>query len=535
MPAKPRQRKILAIDWDVRTLRIVNALIGKRGVTIDRLLSVAIPTDVDSTDPEQMGAHIRRALDQEGIDTRHALVDIPRDQVILNTLTLPALSPDDLPGMVQIQIAKELPFSVSDAVIDFVAGTAQGAATTAEVLVAAVRREVLAQYEATFTAAGLKLDRIGLRPYANKLAVCELLKHAIPERVVFLDVGPVLSEISVLRQAQLTFSRAASVVIPSDMEDGPLLSMVRDGAPSSLGAAFENAQPDRAGVIHALVVELTRSIEAYRGRDAGALIDHVVIGGDLGIEEALAEAVQKRLGVTTEIYNPASSFGWEPDEGAAAGAFASTLGLVLGYARDDQTQFDFLHPKRTESVTQKRLKRAPVAAAVVLLFLAAGGVGVAQLTSDDRAALKRIEARIAELKKTETENRKFLDLIEGPEGIRAFDTKQHIWVDVLADAMAALPTNEEMILEQVDLNQKEDRIVFKTRSKNRDAALDVIRRLGEFRREDRSKPRFRASMGPQTEKAREKYPYSQDLRIDILDDGPAKRDAAAPSTDGGRS
>ena len=58
-----------------------------------------------------------------------------------------------MPGMVQIQIAKELPFSVADAVIDFAAPPAPAGATTADVLVAAVRREVLEQYEATVTAA----------------------------------------------------------------------------------------------------------------------------------------------------------------------------------------------------------------------------------------------------------------------------------------------------------------------------------------------------------------------------------------------
>ena len=53
-----------------------------------------------------------------------------------------------------------------------------------------------------------------------------------------------------------------------------------------------------------------------------------MIGGDVGIEERLAEAIQARLNITTELYNPATTFGWEPDEGAAASAFSATLGLV---------------------------------------------------------------------------------------------------------------------------------------------------------------------------------------------------------------
>ena len=42
-----------------------------------------------------------------------------------------------------------------------------------DLLVAAIRRELIQLYEETIAAAGLKLERIGLRPYAHKLAVCE--------------------------------------------------------------------------------------------------------------------------------------------------------------------------------------------------------------------------------------------------------------------------------------------------------------------------------------------------------------------------
>ncbi|MGB2988227.1 MAG: pilus assembly protein PilM, partial [Phycisphaerae bacterium] len=203
MSGRARPNKIVAIDWDASTLRVVHALMGKRGVKIDRLLSVEIPSDLDPANPEQMGLYIRRTLDQEGIGTKHAIVDIPRDQTILKILKLPAAQPDELPGMVEIQIAKELPFPVREAVIDFVVGPHTDDAATADVLVAAVRREQSEQYQAIFAAAGLRLDRIGLRPYANKVAACELLKHGLPERVLFIDVRPTFMEIDVLRNSAL--------------------------------------------------------------------------------------------------------------------------------------------------------------------------------------------------------------------------------------------------------------------------------------------------------------------------------------------
>lgn len=265
-----------------------------------------------------------------------------------------------------------------------------------------------------------------------------------------------------------------------------------------------------------MVLEVTRSIEAYRATEPGAAIDHAVIGGDLGVEEALAEAVQKHLNVTTEIYNPASTFGWEPDEGAAAAAFAATLGLVLGQMDEMSAHFDFLHPKKLVSVAEERLKKTPLVAAVVVLFVAAGGVGLGQVTKPKRERLARIEEKIRELKIHTKENNKFLKLVDE---IREFDERPLVWVDVLYDAMSTLPSHEELVLTHLEMNQKDRKIVFKTKCKTRETATELVERLNAFRRAGADRARFRTDMGVQSVKMTERYPYSQALRIRILDDG----------------
>ncbi len=530
MPIRGRANRVVAIDWDARTLRIVHAFVQKRGLKVDRLLSAVIPPDCDTTSPEQMGRHIRRVLDRERIHTKHAIVDVPRDQVILKTLVLPVVRPEELPDMVQIQIAKELPFPAGEAVIDFVtSGTATEGALTADVLVAAVRRELLAKYEATIASAGLKLERVGLRPYANTVAACELLKYAMPERVLFMDVRPTLTEIDVIRDSNLVFSRAASVAIPdaaaaggTQQDDAPHLAYVPAAEPEGPDDVGEGAVVGERGrtIIESLLVEVTRSIEAYRATDAGAQIDHMVIAGDLGVEESLAEAVHKKLGVTTELYNPAASFGWEPQEGAAASAFASTLGLVLGQADGAVVHFDFLHPKQTVSVAQQRLKKAPFVAAAVVLLLLAPVIGFERSTRDERAELARIEQLIDEHEAARKDNEKFLDFVER---IRAFDEDQHVWVDVLYDVMSVLPSSDELVFTHIDMRQDEARVVLKTKAKSRDTATKVSHSLMDFRRPGRTKPRFSVRPGVQTEKKREKYTFWQDFTIKILEDDGTKK------------
>ena len=526
MPARTRPKKIVAIDWDAQTLRVVYAATGKRGVKIDRIFSARIPASVDSHDPQQMGDHIRRTLDHEGITTRHAIVDIPRDQAVLNTLTLPTGQPEELPGMVAIQIAKELPFPVAEAVIDFVVGAATPDSATGDVMVAAVRCEVLKRYEATFAAAGLKLDRIGLRPYASKVAVTALLKHAPPERVLFIDLTPTFMEIDVLRDAVLVFSRSASVSMPTEPTAPETLRI--DGGDLESDQPGDQTVRGSAALIDTLMMEVLRSIEAYRAGDPGMSIEHAVIGGDVGVEEALAEAIHKRLSITTELYNPASTFGWEPDEGADASAYAASLGLVLGHAEDAAQIVDFLDPKKTVSVTKERLRKAPLAAAVGILFVAAASVVVAGMTKPGRDKLARIEREIAEIEDQQSEFKKFLKLVDRVE---AFDTKSHVWVDVLYDIVSVMPSNRELIISDMMMaqfevekkNAKKGQITFTTQTKASDTPSTFIARLRDFRRDGRTKPRFAVTMGPQTEKKGEPYPYHQKLWISVLDDEDGKR------------
>jgi hypothetical protein len=95
---------------------------------------------------------------------------------------------------------------------------------------------------------------------------------------------------------------------------------------------------------------------------------------------------------------------------------------------------------------------------------------------------------------------------------------------VLYDVMQQMPPNDEWLITNVDMNQKEHRIVLKTKSKNRDTPLAIVKKLEAFQREGKGRPRFDASTGQQSEKRGEKYPFQQDLRITVLDDeAPVKK------------
>ncbi|MCP4245451.1 MAG: pilus assembly protein PilM [bacterium] len=524
-------RRILSVDWDPRELRLVHARIRKEQVCIDDVLSVKMPDNIDLTSAEQLGQLLRQVLHHERIRCNHVIVDIPRDQVVLNTLTLPNVAVGDMAGMVELQIAKGLPFPVSEAVVDFAVPPDDDGGDQYDVPVGAVRKEVVAFYEQVCHNAGLKLERIGLRPYANKVAIGALLAGQTPERVLIVDVGPTLTEIDVLRRGQLVFSRAASVFVPPDIGKAVPLSSVdvaRSGVISlpdedegeveaeviPFDAEIETGHRDLTAVVTDLMVEVTRSIEAYRGTDLGAEMDCVVVAGGTGIEERLAEAMQRRFGVHTETYNPTAILDGDRDRGAEAVGFSAALGLVLGHAGEGRLHFDFLHPKKQEAPGRAQLKKVPLVAAVVAVFVLFGGVLYTKGPAKKFAQIRALEEEIADTKARIKDNQPFIRMVGAAE---KFEAEQIVWVDEMRSLVALLPDNKKVVLEQLHMVQRDRRIKFGLRAKDGSQGATIVEQLEAYRPEGQEKPHYSAQRGPTGRAAKGDYRYDSNVTVRIVD------------------
>ena len=520
------ERRVLSVDWDARELRVVHARLRRETVHIEDVFAVTIPPEVSLANADELGLLLRRALDQERIDCRRVIVDIPRDQAVLQTLSLPAASISDLAGMVRVQIVKGLPFPVSEAVVDFaVPPEEEQLEETRDVLVGAVRSEVVQFYQDVCHKAGLRLERVGLRPYANRVAVNAFFSGAPPQRVLVVDVGPALTEIDVLRGGQLVFSRAASVYVPTDAaggglspadaaEDGTALDSDDEAPAGPFRFDAAPAPRDLTAVVADLMVEVTRSIEAYRGTDPGAEMNCAVVAGGTGIEETLAEAIQRRFGIGTEVYNPASCLDGDAERGAVAGGFAAALGLMLGHAGEGRLHFNFLDPKKQEQPGQAQLRKVPLIAAVVALFVIAGVTFYVRGPAEQFARIERLEEQIQDTKAEIKSNKKFIELVGTAE---EFEADQVVWIDELNRLVALLPDSKKVVLDRLDMFQRDRRIQMEMLASDKDQHSEFVEKLQDYRLEDIKGPYYKVSRGGMREASGSgsKYKYEDKLTIEL--------------------
>jgi len=406
-----RSRKVLALDWDESALRVVEAVIGKNGVRLGRAISAPIPDDVSADEPDSFGAFVRRILAEKRIAVRHAVLAVPRDKAILISLRLPQSRVSELAGMVQLQASRELPFSSEEAVLDFAGSQARDAPEFLDVTVAAVRKETLEFYRSLAEAAGLHVLRLGLRPKANLLALTRGAASLNDDRILFVDIGPTATEIDILRWGRLAFSRAASV-------------------DTRLGSAAERS----------LLVEVQRTVEAYRATDPGATFDRIVVAGDSARAAPLVEALRSRFNAPTSLYDARWTVAVEPARAEQMVGFSAVLGLLIGQTVELLARFDFARPKRpidTAALRRKRLIAAAVAGAVVLAAAWAGGAMYVSRLQDERTQLAKRISRLNDQVKRVKEIQKQI------EAAQQWIGREVVWIDELRRIVEEMPANSE--------------------------------------------------------------------------------------------
>lgn len=442
-------KQLLAIDWDRKSLRMVLVRPRSRGVDLIKAVSVPIPPEVRIDDAGALGAFMRDAMSRSKIGVRRSVLCIGRDQVVLNTLNLPPTTPEEMPAIVQFQIIKELPFSPDEAVLDFAVSGVFDAKLPSTVLVAAVRKDVLEFQRQVAAAAGLSVQSIGLRPHSNLSAILTDSPDLADTDVLMVDVGPQMSEINIIRRGALGFSRAASASLPpgGSVADAPLLDSRIVAAP------LEDREEDETHrqAVASLMVDIIRSFEAYRATEPGVSLDRIVVCGATGIEPQLAEALAARFAARAELYTPERSLGLPPPRARELRGFSAAIGLALNHDAAPMASFDFLSPKKPVSRRTIRLKKVPVIAATILLFLASGIVFHVKFIRPRQLEVEELQLQ-ADAKKEE--EKKIVAFKDQVESLEEWMASEHVWPEVLVALSNGFPERKEAYAEGLDFEMR---------------------------------------------------------------------------------
>jgi len=509
-------KKVFCLDWDKHSLRIVVATIGTGDVQLEDAHAHRIPPNVDAEDPQALGAFITQQLQRHRIKLNRVIVDVPRDKAVINRLNLPPTPAVELAAAVRFQALRELPFPLDEAQIDYVVTETNDEGLATQVLLAAVRLEGLDRIRETCEAAGLTPARIGLRPYANMVSVTHL-PAMMDRNVLFVDVGPSMTEIDVFSGDSLSFSRAANVSVP--IQGGEIVSDDSRISSKAELSVVELADSVQSSAVDELLVEITRTLQAYRATDSARDIEQIVIAGGAGIEPALAEAAERKFGLPATIFDPTAPLGVSEDDALKLRAFSSTLGLAWGLGREGALELDFLNPKKPIPPGQslKRRLRFGVAAAAVLLI-----AGVSWVVADRLDHDKQLQSLKDETNRMKAEWEAMCDVDVVRTEAEGWDAESRAgtWLDhLLWITQNAIEPGKHMLAEDIGFNVKNADITIGLLCRDWEIATEFVKKLNELTNE-KGERLYKADQGSWQDVKTidpEKFKGKVDIRIELLE------------------
>jgi Tfp pilus assembly protein PilN len=366
---------------------------------------------------------VREVTEELGATPRDELhVAVPRAEAIVKRLTLPRVPLAEQERMVRFQAAKLLPFDLDEVVLTWTPLETEPGDEGQPILFAAVRAEALDALTAVILEAGF---RPGSLEVSTQAAARSLVLQGGHDRgeVLLVEVGRANSDVIVLRDGRLVFSRSASVGCGDD--------------PSASDAWLKR-----------LPQEVLRSLVAARADGEASSDDEepsgppdalLLAGGGAGLE-ALHTVMAEQVGAEPAVLSALP--GGAPIDGAR---FVVAHGLAELRQAPGVPRLDLV---RRAQALEKTIRRNQVAlgVGVALGLVLVAFVGVRAYLGNLEDRLRAFEAQRAALAEDVA---RADQLDEEMASVRAWDRLKGRELELLLAVTEALPEGERVYLSQL--------------------------------------------------------------------------------------
>lgn len=271
--------KSIAIDFDSNEIRVVEGRVSKKGIIINKSISISIPNDIYEDgiieDMDQLIYLLKTGLSENKITSGNTYAIINSSKIILREVLFPKVDANDIDNLIKYQLGDYIPIHPEDYVVKYIdLGTfLDNGVEKMNLLLIGVPINIVESHFNLLSDAGLKplvLDYKGN-------AICKLISFSDTinsqynnnSTIAFIDLGHDNIGLTIVKDNQIKVSRIVEGKL--DMDE-PMESL-----------------KDR---IHEILDRIEMIFRYYRTREIGNNIDLVILHGDMSqineVEELFA-------------------------------------------------------------------------------------------------------------------------------------------------------------------------------------------------------------------------------------------------------
>lgn len=315
-----RGKNLVGLDIGSSAIKVVQIKESKRGLQLQNFGMAPLPPEaiVDGA-LMNSGAIVDTILDlyaRTKIKNKDVAIGIAGHSVIIKKISLPSMTPEELEESIQWEAEQYIPFDINDVNIDVeILSPASGAGGQMDVLLVAAKKEVVNDYTAVVTEAGLNPAVVDVDSFAVQNQFERNYDIPRDESVVLINVGASITSINILSKGISSFTRDITMggaqfteeiqkQLNVSYEEAEALKLGGELGRESDSLVPQEVERVIVGVAENLAGEVQRSLDFYAATSAETSLSRIFLSGGTSKIPALGRILGQRTGLIVEVMNP---------------------------------------------------------------------------------------------------------------------------------------------------------------------------------------------------------------------------------------
>lgn len=347
-----RKRETVGLDIGASSVKAVQLKPMRGGYELVRLGMAPLhpETIVDGVimDSGTVISAIQQIFTENQIKSKDVVVAVSGHSVIVKKIKVNRMKPEELEEQIPFEAEQYVPYAVEDVNLDFqILESASPEANEMDVLLVAVKKDIINDYLSIISTAGLKAVVVDVDAFALQNAF-EIAYEIEKDQVVGLvNLGAAVMNINILQGGMSEFTRDSALggnrytesiqkMLGLSYEQAETLKLGGEVD----GRTFEDARPAIEMVNTELAGEIRRSFDFFRSSSHSDTIHRVILSGGCARLSGLVEYLSENLEIPSEVGNPLRNIKVDPKKfdpeylETIAPQMSVSVGLALRQAGD---------------------------------------------------------------------------------------------------------------------------------------------------------------------------------------------------------
>ncbi len=314
-----KKGKFVAIDIGSSSIKMVEAIPEKNGYYLANLGVLPLPsTAVQNNmvvEKKIVAETIRNLIESNGVKANLVVSSVPGRAVIIKKIQLPAQGEEELAANVEFEATNVIPEALENVNLDYQILGYLGDGSQMEVLLVAVKKEIVQSYTETIQAAGLIPTIMDVDYFALENMFEISYEPKLDEVVGLIHIGARYTSINVLKNGISTFTGDLPVGGESFSESLTQQLPISSGQAEDLkitglleGKEDVNLESLLQPTCISLAEEISRTLSLYGTMAGEEGIHSIYLSGGSAKAAGLCQVLKDKPGVPVELSEPFRGF-----------------------------------------------------------------------------------------------------------------------------------------------------------------------------------------------------------------------------------